>query len=73
MSNKEIFQALKSFCDKIEFMVENEKEILIVSHLDADGIASASIIASALARLGARCAVRYCFRYDLEYSTSDAL
>jgi single-stranded-DNA-specific exonuclease len=58
MSNKEIFQALKCFCDKVEFMVENEKEILIVSHLDADGIASASIIASALARLGARCAVR---------------
>ena len=58
MSNKEIFQSLKTFCDKIEFMVENEKDIIIISHLDADGIASASIISSALARLGAKCTVR---------------
>jgi RecJ-like exonuclease len=58
MSDKEICQALKAFCDKIEFMVENEKEISIISHLDADGIASGSIICSALARLGAKCAVR---------------
>src|ERR671920_2549552 len=58
MSNKEIFQSLKTFCDKIEFMVENEKEIIIISHLDADGIASASIISSAVARVGAKCTVR---------------
>ncbi|HKG71121.1 MAG TPA: DHH family phosphoesterase, partial [Nitrososphaeraceae archaeon] len=58
MSDKEIYQALKAFCDKIESMVENEKEISIISHLDADGIASGSIISSALARLGAKCAVR---------------
>ena len=58
MSDKEICQALKAFCDKIEFMVEDEKEISIISHLDADGIASGSIISSALARLGAKCAVR---------------
>jgi single-stranded-DNA-specific exonuclease len=58
MSDKEIYQALKAFCDKIEYMVENEKEISIISHLDADGIASGSILSSALARLGAKCAVR---------------
>lgn len=58
MSNKEIFQSLKTFCDKIEFMIENEKEIIIISHLDADGIASASIISSALVRVGAKCTVR---------------
>ena len=58
MSDKQIYHALKAFCDKIEFMVENEKEISIISHLDADGIASGSIISSALARLGAKCAVR---------------
>src|SRR5215212_3965628 len=58
MSDKEIYQALKAFCDKIESMVENEREISIISHLDADGIASGSIISSALARLGAKCAVR---------------
>jgi RecJ-like exonuclease len=39
-------------------MVENEKEISIISHLDADGIASGSIISSALVRLGAKCAIR---------------
>ena len=58
MSDKEIYQALKAFCDKIEYMVENEKEISIISHLDADGIASGSILSSALARLGAKCAIR---------------
>lgn len=58
MTDKEIYQALKAFCDKIEYMVENEKEISIISHLDADGIASGSIISSALARLGAKCAIR---------------
>ena len=58
MSDKEIYQALKAFCNKIEYMVENEKEISIISHLDADGIASGSIISSALARLGAKCAIR---------------
>jgi RecJ-like exonuclease len=58
MSDKEIYQALKAFCDKIEYMVENEKEISIISHLDADGIASGSIISSALVRLGAKCAIR---------------
>ena len=58
MSDKEIYQALKAFCDKIEFMVENEKEITIISHLDADGIASGSIISLALARKGAKCVVR---------------
>ena len=58
MSDKEIYQALKAFCEKIEYMVENEKEISIISHLDADGIASGSIISSALARLGAKCTIR---------------
>lgn len=58
MSDKEFYQALKAFCDKIEYMVENGKEISIISHLDADGIASGSIISSALARLGAKCAIR---------------
>ena len=53
-----MFQALKTFCDKIEYMIENGKEIIIVSHLDADGIASGSIISCALARLGGKCAVR---------------
>ena len=58
MTDKKIHQALKAFCDKIEYMVENEKEISIISHLDADGIASGSILSSALARLGAKCAIR---------------
>jgi single-stranded-DNA-specific exonuclease len=58
MSDKQIYQALKAFCDRIEYMVENEKEISIISHLDADGIASGSILSSALARLGAKCAIR---------------
>src|SRR5574341_34390 len=50
--------ALKPFCDKIRSVVEAGSEISVVTHLDADGITSGSIIATALARMGAKCAVR---------------
>lgn len=51
-------QALKPFCEKIRGVVEAGSEISIVTHLDADGITSGSIMATALARMGGKCAVR---------------
>ncbi|HEX9677683.1 DHH family phosphoesterase [Nitrososphaera sp.] len=53
-----LISALKPFCDKIRSVVEAGSEIAVVTHLDADGITSGSIIATALARMGAKCAVR---------------
>ncbi len=50
--------ALKPFCDKIRSTVEANSEIAIVTHIDADGITSGSIMAAALARMGAKCTVR---------------
>jgi single-stranded-DNA-specific exonuclease len=50
--------ALKHFCEKLRATVEEGNEIAIVTHLDADGITSASIMAMALRRMGARCSVR---------------
>ena len=51
-------EALKPFCEKLRSVVENTSEIAVVTHLDADGITSGSIIASALRRMGARYSVR---------------
>ena len=51
-------QALKHFCEKLRKVVEEGNEVAIISHLDADGIASASIMAMALRRMGARYSIR---------------
>ncbi|MEO9295272.1 MAG: DHH family phosphoesterase [Nitrososphaera sp.] len=53
-----LYQALEPFCDKIRGVVEAGSEISIITHLDADGITSGSIMATALARMGAKCTVR---------------
>ncbi|MEW5841423.1 DHH family phosphoesterase [Nitrososphaera sp.] len=53
-----LVQALKPFCEKLRSVVESGSEIAIITHLDADGITSGSIISLALARMGARCSVR---------------
>src|ERR1044072_8712409 len=50
--------ALKPFCEKIRSTVEAGSEISLVTHLDADGITSGSIIATALARMGAKFSIR---------------
>nr|MDQ4050187.1 DHH family phosphoesterase [Thermoproteota archaeon] len=50
--------ALKHFCEKLRNIVEAGNEVAIISHLDADGIVSGSIMAMALKRMGARYSVR---------------
>lgn len=59
MSSKERFsEALKLICERLKSVVENGNEIAIITHIDADGIASGSIMALALARMNARYSVR---------------
>jgi RecJ-like exonuclease len=58
MSSTKLIEALKPFCEKLRSVVENGSEIAVVTHLDADGITSGSIVASALRRMGARYSVR---------------
>lgn len=53
-----LISALKPFCEKIRSVVEAGSEIAVVTHIDADGITSGSIIATALARMGAKYTVR---------------
>jgi single-stranded DNA-specific DHH superfamily exonuclease len=48
MGKKELYEALKPFCEKINSLVENDNEICIITHLDADGIAAGSNIFTAL-------------------------
>lgn len=50
--------ALKHFCEKLRSTVEGGNEIAIITHLDADGITSGSIMAMALRRMGARFSLR---------------
>jgi len=57
-SNEKLSEALRNNSEKIRTAVENGSEISVVTHIDADGITSGSIIASALSRLGARFSVR---------------
>lgn len=57
MSTK-LAEALKPFCEKLRSVVEKGSEIAVITHLDADGITSGSIVARALKRMGARYSVR---------------
>jgi single-stranded-DNA-specific exonuclease len=57
MSDK-LTDALKYFCEKLRLTVEGGNEVSIITHLDADGITSGSIMAMALRRMGARYSVR---------------
>ena len=50
--------ALKHFCEKVRSTVESGNEVAIITHLDADGITSGSIMAMALRRMGARFSLR---------------
>ncbi|HJT47383.1 MAG TPA: DHH family phosphoesterase [Nitrososphaeraceae archaeon] len=58
MGVNELHQEIKFFCEKISAVVDKDEEISIISHLDADGITSGSIISTCLARLGARWTAR---------------
>ncbi len=59
MSNPpKIEEALKPFCERLKTKIENGSEISIITHIDADGITSGSIIATAFDRQGARYKVR---------------
>lgn len=51
-------EALRNISEKIKTASENGSEISVITHIDADGITSGSIIGTALSRLGARFSVR---------------
>lgn len=58
MPNKEFQEALGSFCDKISDVISTDKEIAVITHIDADGIISGSIVTKALIRRNAKCVLR---------------
>jgi RecJ-like exonuclease len=58
MSSKEFQEALHSFCDKISDVISAGKEIAVITHIDADGITSGSIVTKALIRKDAKCILR---------------
>jgi single-stranded-DNA-specific exonuclease len=57
MSEK-LTDALKHFCEKLRLTVEDNNEVAIITHLDADGITAGSVLAIALRRMGARYSIR---------------
>src|SRR3990172_5148298 len=54
---KSLDQALANFKDKIADCIKSKKSILVITHIDCDGITSGSIISKALIRAGANCTV----------------
>ena len=57
-SHEKLSDALRTTSEKIRTIVEDGNEISVITHIDADGLTSGSIIGSALSRLGARFSVR---------------
>ena len=55
---EKLLEAAKPFCEKIRTVAESDAEITLVTHIDADGITSGSILGLALARIGAKFCVR---------------
>jgi single-stranded-DNA-specific exonuclease len=53
-----LVEALKPFCEKLRSVIENGSEIAIITHIDADGITSGSIIASMIKRMAGRYSIR---------------
>ncbi|MGH9910646.1 MAG: single-stranded DNA exonuclease RecJ, partial [Nitrososphaerales archaeon] len=58
MSSKAFQEALHSFCDEISDVLVAGKEIVVITHIDADGITSGSIVTKALIRKNAKCVLR---------------
>ncbi|NVM54437.1 MAG: DHH family phosphoesterase [Candidatus Helarchaeota archaeon] len=68
--NKEFRKALEVAAEKIKSWIKLEELIRISSHIDADGIAAAGIICSALSRLGARYHLRIFRQLETEFIKS---
>ncbi|HET7147200.1 MAG TPA: DHH family phosphoesterase [Candidatus Nitrosopolaris sp.] len=58
MYGRGLEEAVKPFCEKLRSVTENDSSTCIMTHLEADGLISASIICMTLLRLGAKCVVR---------------
>ena len=58
MYGRGLYEAVKPFCEKIRSIAEDGRNTCILTHLDADGLISASIISLTLLRLGAKCVIR---------------
>jgi single-stranded-DNA-specific exonuclease len=58
MYGRSLHEAVKPFCEKIRTVAEDGGSTCIITHLDADGLISASIISITLLRLGAKSVIR---------------
>lgn len=55
---KSLSDSLSSFSDKVTDSIKSAKDIMVVTHIDCDGITSGSIITQALIRAGAKVTTR---------------
>lgn len=58
MYGRSLHEAVKPICEKIRSVAEDGSSTCIMTHLDADGLISASIISITLLRLGANSVIR---------------
>lgn len=57
-------ESLSMFADRIDDCIKNNKSIMIVTHMDCDGLASGAIMAKAIMRAGAVCTVRSTIEFN---------
>ena len=55
---KSLDESLRFFEDKISDLINSQKSISVITHIDCDGLTSGSIITKALIRAGAKCTLR---------------
>lgn len=58
MYGTSLHEAVRPFCEKVRWAAEDGSSTCIMTHQDADGLISASIISMTLLRLGAKCVIR---------------
>jgi len=52
MYGRGLEEAIKPFCEKIRSVAEDDSNTCIMTHLDADGLISASIISMTVIEIG---------------------
>lgn len=69
-SSRSLDESLSLFSDRVHDCIKANKDILVATHIDCDGIMSGSMITKALIRAGARCTVATLKEFDADTAES---
>lgn len=63
-------ESLSMFTDRVMDCIKTKKKIMVLTHMDCDGLTSGSIIGKALIRAGANCTIRSSMEFSLKVAKS---